>query len=342
MNGFVRFVVFVVLLLGCGGSKGTEVETAHPATSVTVATTATPPAPSATASAQTQPTDTHPDAQVAAWHPLLYRVAGAKPSYLFGTIHVPDPRIETFPPDLDKAIDASDEIVNEMPLDSGTQLSMIGALQLPQGKSLTTELPAALYARLKDAFSQKGFAMALPRLDHFKVWAVAAQVALLDHLKDMAGGKPIDIHIHDKAKDAGKTTSGLETAAEQLAVFDGLTKDEQARMLEQTLDQRDKDLHDGKDPVASLMNLYIAGSETPLLDELNAGFDLTRPLDKKLLKRLITDRNKRMSDRIAALVKAHPTRAYFFAVGAAHLLGDDGVVAQLKKKGMTIERVTAP
>jgi uncharacterized protein YbaP (TraB family) len=99
---------------------------------------------------------------------------------------------------------------------------------------------------------------------------------------------------------------------------------------------------DGKDPVGNLMNLYIAGSEAPLLSELNSGFDLSRPLDKKLLKRLITDRNVRMSDRIAALVKGHPTRAYFFAVGAAHLLGDDGVVAQLRKKGMTIERVTGP
>lgn len=338
-NAFTRFIVFVALLIGCG-SKETHVETAQPTSSASVATTAAPP-PSASeaASAQPAPTEAHPAPQVAAWHPLLFRIEGAKPSYLFGTIHVPDPRIETFPPELGAAIDASDEIVNEMPLDSSNQLSMVGAIQLPHGKSLQTELAPALYARLKDAFAQKGFAMALPMLEHLKVWAVAAQVALLDHLKDMASGKPIDTHIHDKAKDEGKKTSGLETAAEQLAVFDGLTKDEQARMLEQTLDQRDKDLKDGKDPVGNLMNLYIAGNEAPLLAELNVGFDLTRPLDRKLLDRLITSRNKKMSDRIVVLVKAHPTRGYFFAVGAAHLLGDDGVVAQLRKKGMKIERV---
>ena len=57
------------------------------------------------------------------------------------------------------------------------------------------------------------------------------------------------------------------------------------------------------------------------------------------MKRLITDRNKVMTDRIAAKLKASPNKTYLFAVGSAHLLGDDGIVAQLKKKGLTVERV---
>ena len=334
---FVRFVLFVALFCGCGSSKDQHVETPRGS-----ATAAAPTASASAAATATQPPPTNL-AVDADWHPLLYRVGGTKPSYLFGTIHVPDPRLQAFPQPLDKAIASSDEIVNEMPLDSANSMSMMTSIQLPQGKTLATELPAPLYARLKAAFVAKGFGMAFPVLEHMKVWAVAAQVALLDHLQDMmgsGGAKAIDMNIHDKAKDEGKATSGLETQAEQLAVFDGLTKDEQSRMLEQTLDQRVKDAKDGKDPVAALMTLYIAGAEAPLLKELDGGFDLSRPLDKKLLKRLITDRNKRMTDRIVALVKANPAKGYFFAVGAAHLLGDDGVVAQLKKKGMTVERVT--
>ena len=58
-------------------------------------------------------------------------------------------------------------------------------------------------------------------------------------------------------------------------------------MLEQTLDQRDKDIKEGKDPIARLMTLYLAGDEVPLLTELNAGFDTTKPLDQKLLKHLV-------------------------------------------------------
>jgi uncharacterized protein YbaP (TraB family) len=343
---FLRFFVVVALLVGCGSSKDTHVAP-HAAPTATVASSvgAAPSASAApsTTTAQTPPTEVKLPTQVAApWHPLLYRVAGTKPSYLFGTIHIPDPRLASFPPALSKAVGDSDEIVNEMPLDDANDaLAMMSSFRLPSGKSLSTELSPALYRRLKDAFTQKGLGMAFPMLEHMKVWAVAAQVALLDHLKEIGtgGGQAIDLAIHDMAKAAGKTTSGLETKAEQLAVFDGLTKDEQARLLEQTLDQRDKDAREGKDPVARLMTLYVAGEEAPLLHELNAGFDLSRPLDKKLLTRLITDRNKRMVTRIAALFKAHPRRAYFVAVGAAHLLGDDGIIAQLKKKGMRIERV---
>jgi len=346
---WLRLFVVVALVAGCGSSKDTHVDAPRTGPSASTAATSASSAPvsSAIASATPAPTQTTAPAPATQWRPLLFRIeargAGANPSYLFGTIHVPDPRLATFPPALESAVTASNEIVNEMPLDKANDpLAMMSAFQMPNGKTLATELPRPLYDRLKEAFVKKGLGMAFPALEHMKVWAVAAQVALLDHMMEMAtgGGKAIDMTLHDMAKQAGKQTSGLETEAEQLAVFDGLTKDEQARMLEQTLDQRDKDLHDGKDPVARLMTLYVAGDEAPLLAELNGGFDLSRPLDKKLLKRLITDRNKIMTDRIAARLHAHPSKTYFFAVGAAHLLGDDGVIAQLEKKGMKIERVT--
>jgi hypothetical protein len=337
---FIRFAAFVSLFVAfaCGSSKDTHVDNPQPTASASASVAAPVASETASASAsQAPPTPINPPAQIA-WHPLLYKIAGTKPSYLFGTIHVPDSRIANFPPALDQAIASSDEIVNEMPLDNASNpMAMMASFQMPNGQTLTSQLSPALHARLAQVFQSKG--LPLMPFEHFKVWAVAAQVALIDHLMEMmSGGKAIDMNIHDKGKAAGKKTSGLETEAEQLQVFDGLTKDEQSRVLEQTLDQRDKDLKDGKDPVAKLMSLYIAGDEVPLLAELNAGFDPQKPLDQKLLKRLITDRNKIMTDRIAAKLKG-PARSYFIAVGAAHLLGDDGVVAQLKKKGVTIERV---
>ncbi len=334
-----RFVVFVLFFVGCGSSKDTHVDNPQPQPSASASVAVAPSASeSAAPTSQTPPTNLNPPPEAIAWKPLLYKISGAKPSYLFGTIHVPDARIANFPAPLEQAIAASDEIVNEMPLDNAANpMAMMASFQMPNGQTLTSQLGPVLHARLAQVFQSKGLPLA--PFEHFKVWAVAAQVALIDHLMEMmSGGKAIDMNIHDKGKSAGKKTSGLETEAEQLQVFDGLTKDEQSRVLEQTLDQRDKDLKDGKDPVAKLMSLYIAGDEVPLLAELNAGFDASKPLDQKLLKRLITDRNKIMSDRITAKVKG-PARSYFFAIGAAHLLGDDGVVAQLKKKGLTVERV---
>jgi len=342
---FAGLTLVLGLFFGCHGSADTHVDT--PAAVASTQPSAAPSATAAPSLAQAPDASAAPaQAPVAVtWRPLLYKIGGTRPSYLFGTIHLPDPRIATFPPALGRAIDGSEEIVNEMPLDDGTQAQMVAAVKMPRGKHLSTSVPAPLLERLKRAFVSAGVPeAAIPavfaKLDDVKVWAMAVQVALLDHMKDMQGGdKGIDSLIHDRGAGAHKRTTGLETAAEQIAVFDGLTSDEQSRVLEQALDERDKNIKEGKDPIATLMNLYIAGDEAPLLAELNRGFDLQRPLDQKLLKRLITDRNKIMTERIDSKLKSAPPRSYFVAVGAAHLLGDDGVIAQLKKKGYAIERV---
>ncbi len=345
----IALTLLVTLLFGCGGGQAdTRTDNANApkpgaSSQPTASASAAPVATEAPAVSDAGTATVASTVPQVAWRPLLYRVTGkGKSSYLFGTIHIPDDRISKLPAALDKAIADSDEIVNEMPLDDATQARMVAAVKMPAGKRLSTSITAPLYDRLKKAFESAGIpAAALGMMEGVKVWAVAIQVALLDHLKDLAStsNKGIDSVIHDRGAGAHKSTTGLETAAEQLAVFDGLTADEQSRVLEQALDERDKNVQEHKDPIAVLMNLYIAGDEAPLLAELNRGFDLKRPLDQKLLKRLITDRNKVMAERIDARIKSAPPRSYFVAIGAAHLLGDDGVIAQLKKKGYAIERV---
>ncbi len=337
-----RFIAVVTLLtcaaLACGSSKE-RVDTPPPTASAsTVASASAAPTESASAAASTTAT-VQPPTQVSTWKPLLYKIAGTKPSYLFGTIHIPDTRLDQPAQSLKDAFHDAEEVVTELPLDDTSPTHAMQLASMPNGKSLSTELPKATYARLKDVFVQKGIGMAFGMLEHMKVWAIAVQVSLLDHIQEMANGKPIDVVLHNRAKDLNKKTSGLETEAEQLGVFDTLTKDEQTRLLEESLDERDRDAREHRDSFGMLMNLYIAGDEAPLLTGLNSTFDMTKPLDQKLFKRLITDRNKIMTDRIAAKMKASPGHVYFFAVGAAHLLGDDGIVSQLKKKGVTVERV---
>jgi uncharacterized protein YbaP (TraB family) len=337
MTRFQRFVMFVFLLVGCGSSKE-RVDTPQPQPSAT-ASASTVASADATPTASASATQATPPPAVA-WKPFLYKVSGAKPSYLFGTIHVPDDRLAAPGQALKDAFHDAEEVVTELPLDDTSPAHAMQLAGMPQGKSLTSELPKPVYERLKKVLNDKGLGMAMPMMEHMKVWAVAIQIGLLDHLQELMGGKkPIDVVLHDRAKELGKKTSGLETEAEQLTVFDTLSKDEQSRFLEEALDERDADIAAHRDSFSQLMNLYLAGDETPLLTQLNQGFDLKKPLDQKIMKRLITDRNKIMTDRISAKLKASPSKTYLFAVGSAHLLGDDGIVAQLKKKGLTVERV---
>ena len=82
------------------------------------------------ATAQVQATD----------KPFLWRIEGPTPSYLFGTIHVPDARVLAIPDVVRRAFDASDVFNGELPLDDATRQSADALFRLPQGQTLRTLL----------------------------------------------------------------------------------------------------------------------------------------------------------------------------------------------------------
>ncbi len=270
-------------------------------------------------------------------HPLLWKIHGQRPSYVFGTIHVPDDRVLALSKSVTNAIDGCDELNTEIPMDMGTQLSTATKMMLPDGKTLEQVLPKKLYKKLEGLFTAKGFPFA--PLNRMKIWAITAQVVLLDHLLEFSTKKPLDMVIYLRAQKNGKRVGGIETVEEQLSVFDSLTIKEQVRMLQQTLDQLDEFRAKGSDPVTELLDAYLKGDEKNLYDTMMETYDPTNPLDKKIMKRLFFDRNIRMADRMAAKLKKNEKSSFFFAVGAGHLLGDQGVVSLLRKKGFKLTRV---
>jgi uncharacterized protein YbaP (TraB family) len=66
-----------------------------------------------------------------------------------------------------------------------------------------------------------------------------------------------------------------------------------------------------------------------------------KQIEKLFLDNLLHKRNRLMRDRVLANLKAAPGKAHFFAVGAAHLYGEDGLVEQLRKSGFKLTQVGA-
>ena len=270
-------------------------------------------------------------------HPLLWKIQGDHPSYIFGTIHIPDARVLAFPKSVSDAIDGCDELYTEVPMDMATQLSVAGQMLLPGGKTLENVLPKKLFKKLEGLFSAKGFPFA--PLNRMKIWAITAQVVLLDHLMEFASKQPLDMVIYLRAQKKGKKVGGIETVKEQLDVFDSLTMEEQIRMLKQTLEQLDEFHAKGSDPVTELLEAYLKGDEKKLYDTMMETYDPKNPLDRKIMKRLFFDRNTHMAERMAKKISENKDTKFFFAVGAGHLLGDTGVISQLRKKGLKLSRV---
>jgi uncharacterized protein len=269
--------------------------------------------------------------------PLLWVIEGPRTSYLYGTIHVPDERVLALPPVVEKSLKSAAVFCAEAPLDDLKLSDLEPRTHLPKGQNLKDILSPQLYQRTDKYLRSKG--LTLRSLSDRQIWFVAATLEMLDYVWDAAVRPPLDQRLNEIAKQAGKQLCGLETVAEQMAVFDSLTVPEQIEQLEETLAASEKAAREHTSTTRQLVAVYLRGDERELEDVLTASDQPRSPTSRALFARLITERNERMAQRIIEKVQAQPQRSYFFAIGAAHVVGDEGVVARLRRAGYEVRRV---
>jgi uncharacterized protein len=290
-------------------------------------------------------------AQPATRSPFLWKIEGAHTTYLYGTIHVPDPRVVDLPPSVEAAFKDSQAVFTEIRMDSATQIGVQKKVMLADDQRLHEIVGQPLFDRLsktversvpKDAPPGMG-AMFGAMLDRMKPWAAMSSVELLEFLPDMlAGRQALDAMLYDRAQKEGKEVGALETVDEQLAVFEGFTNAEQASMLKLTLDSMDEARAKGRSPTDELIKGYLSGDLAKLSLMMTEAMRMDPVLFGKFSARALDDRNKLMVDRILAKRAERPDKTCFFAVGALHYAGETGILGLLKKKGLTVTRVSAP
>jgi len=252
--------------------------------------------------------------------------------YLVGSIHVMSPSFYPLNPALEAAFKDSDLLVEEVDLaemlDPVAQMAMLQRGMLPSGQSLDKLVSPATMALVKKATGDLG-ADGSPLL-RFKPWMLA--IALQGIELGKAGFDPalgLDQHFYDQAKAGGKSVQGLETVEFQISRFDGMTLEQQDRMLAETL----KELQTETATVGKLGDAWKAGDVSAI--ERIALADLKS--DPLMYQRLLVERNKNWMPKIEALFTRRG-RA-LVVVGAAHLVGPDGLLAMLKAKGYTVEQL---
>ena len=170
----------------------------------------------------------------------------------------------------------------------------------------------------------------LAPLQLFKPWSLAMTLQGLEWQK--AGLDPelgLDKHFYDRAKQTGMAVQGLETLDFQLQQFDGMPMALQERLLASTL----KEMATTKDSVGALARAWKEGDAATI--EGLAVEDLkTEPA---MYQRLLVDHNRNWLPKIEALF-SRPTPA-FVIVGAAHLVGSDGLLAALRSRGYTVAQM---
>jgi hypothetical protein len=177
-------------------------------------------------------------------------------------------------------------------------------------------------ARLKDL-------VPIEMLSPMKPWMVDLMIEMTDLQK--TGLDPnlgLDRHFYDAAKAAGKTVIGLETAESQIDRLDQMPLAVQEQMLRSTL----KELEAERNSLGTLVADWRRGDSAALEKTLLTGF---RDFPAAYTS-LIVERNRNWMPQIeACFTRPSPC---FVVVGAAHLVGPDGLLVMLQRKGYRLEQ----
>lgn len=264
---------------------------------------------------------------------FLWRVRSATNTvYLLGSIHVMRQDAFSLAAVIETAFESSSVAVFEVDLSAGATVgSALGALAagaLPEGRTLSDVVSPETYRLAADRLADAGYDIAV--MQRMRPWMVATTLTLAELRR--AGYSPadgVDQVFQRRAVDSGRRVIGLETIDDQLALFADLTPEEDEAFLVQTL----RELETLIPQVDELTAHWRAGR----VDEVEALLAEGFAAFPRLYAKLVVDRNRRWLPQIEALL-AGDQRA-FVAVGALHLVGDQGVVELLRGKGYQVEQL---
>ncbi len=245
--------------------------------------------------------------------------------YLLGSIHMGKDTMYPLKPVIEKAFQKSRALVVELNINTVNQKEVMEELYYKDGKTLKTELSDSLYKKFEDTFKKLGVSIVL--FHSFKPSALIQTLSLLAYSK--AGYKAelgVDVHFIKKAEKQKKEIIELETIEEQLDLLTDEANDTSESYLYYALD----DFESSITMVDSLMYSWLDGDSDRLDRLVNSQAGENQENDEYMTK-ILDDRNYKMTDKIEGFLGTK--KIYFVIVGAAHLVGEKGIVNLLLKTG---------
>lgn len=271
---------------------------------------------------------------------LLWEISGnglKTPSYLYGTIHI-IPQKDFFMTDATiDAFNKSKQVAFEVDLDEMNNpfkmLGMIGGMMMDNNTTLKDLLKEDEYERahryILDSMGMPPYLATM--MEKVKPMFLSEMVGI-DMSSMEKGSMSMDenstsyeMEFNEMAKKQKKETKGLETIAYQLSIFDSIPYKDQAYML---LDAIDNGGEEEAEALDELTQMYVNQDLNGLNRMINGDEDLSG-----FTQILLVNRNKNWIPIMAKMAKKKST---FFAVGAGHLPGKEGVIRLLRAEGYTV------
>jgi uncharacterized protein YbaP (TraB family) len=258
---------------------------------------------------------------------LLWRISGkgmSKPSYLFGTIHLICPDDYLWTDKMKQSLYKSEELCLEMNIsDPAVLLQVAEGFIDNNGKTLKDYFTAEQYKKIQ-TYIKDSLGMDVAMFQQMK--PMALQMLFVKNTAGCADPVSYEEKLVQTAKEENKEVAGLEDPKEQIAVLESLPVDSVIKEVIETVTGKENE--NDRNEYNKMVACYKRQDLPALYEQIQASKDLDEDLGA-----FLDDRNKKWIDRMTGKMEQ---KSVFFAVGAGHLWGQNGVINLLRKAGYTV------
>ncbi len=258
---------------------------------------------------------------------LLWRISGnglESPSYLFGTIHIICEDNYVMTEATETALKSSEKLVMELDMtDPQLAVKMQRLAMNDNFANVKAELKPE-DAKALDNYLKTNYGQGIDQLGIFKPFMLSSLV-MMKSLE--CNYKQYETELVNLSKADSIEVEGLETMEFQVGIFDAMPREKQLSSLIEQINNPDKTNKELKE----LIDAYISMDMVQIAKLTNENEDFKGYADQ-----FIYSRNETWIPKIEEYIKKETV---FFAVGAAHLPTEKGVIALLREKGYKVEAV---
>lgn len=252
--------------------------------------------------------------------------------HIGGTIHLLPITEYPLPSVFTDTYQAADSIVLETklptPEDQAGQMAMLKAMAYAEGETLSQHLSEQTHESLKQYFSAVG--IEFEKLNKFKPGFISSMILNIETQKAGMAGAGVDTYFSQLANKDNKSIEYLETFDFQINMLANMGVGNEEYAIKHNLAEAEKIVP----LLKNLIKAWRVGDESAINELALVQMKEQFPSS---FKAMMTDRNLDWVPKIEALFNDDDQE--FVLVGAAHLVGEDSVIEQLKNKGYEITKL---
>ena len=252
--------------------------------------------------------------------------------YLGGTVHLLRPGDYPLPDEFEEAYQASSELYFETDIaamsDLLVQAQMLQQLTYSDDRSLRTVLSDQAYTALS-AYTQTA-GLPIVMLEKFKPELLISTLQILVFQSMGFTPQGVDAFFHTRAVADGKAEGQLETVQEQIGFIAAMGEGNDSEFILLSL----KDLTETGNVIDGMIGAWRSGDAQGLSELFVEDMKVEAPA---LYDTLLLERNLKWIPQINRMLQDADTE--FVLVGAAHIVGENGLLDLLSQEGYEINQL---